>query len=191
MKDAVEILKFLFGFISWIAFLFLSGTTLTSLERALIISFALSIIFGYRQLRGGFILQWGSVIFFAWCILMVNCFKNAAVAKNMGLIANGFLASLIWLTILIKKPFTLQYAREDLPKERWDDPRLVQSCRFMAVVWGVLMVFSTCVSFFKSMRPGFYPETVYSVISIGTILGGALFTQLYKKHKRSARADGG
>ena len=188
MKDVIEILQFLLGFASWILFLFLSGNTLTSLERALVISFVISVIFSYKQLRSGFILQWGSVIFFAWCIIMVNCLQSVVIAKNMGIIANGFLASIIWLTILIGKPFTLQYAREDLPKERWNDPALVQSCRFMAIVWGLLMVFSTCVSCFKVMRPGMYPEVVYSSISICTIMGGSLFTQFYKKYKRSSRA---
>jgi hypothetical protein len=188
MKDVIEMLKFLLGFISWIAFLFLSGNTLTSLEWALVVSFLLSIIFGYKQLRSGFILQWGSVIFFGWCIVMVNLLQNVTVAKNMGIIANGFLAGIIWLTILVGKPFTMQYAREDLPKERWSDPRLVQSCRFIAVVWGLLMVFSTFVSCFKVMRPGLFPEIVYSGISIGTIMGGTIFTQYYKKYKRSLEA---
>jgi hypothetical protein len=191
MKDVIEMLKFLLGFVSWIAFLFLSGSTLTSLEWALVVSFLLSITFGYRQLRGGFILQWGSVIFFAWCIIMVNFLQNVTIAKNMGIIANGFLAAIIWLTILVGKPFTLQYAREDLPKERWSDPRLVQSCRFIAIVWGLLMVFSTFVSCFKVMRPGLFPEIVYSSISIGTIMGGTIFTQYYKKYKRSLEAGRG
>ena len=189
MKDLIEILKFLLGFASWIVFLFLSGNTLTSLEHALVISFIISLILGYRQLRGGFILQWGSVIFFAACIIMINGLHNITMAKNMGIIANGFLASIIWLTILIGKPFTLQYAREDRPKEQWNDPGLVKSCRFMAIVWGLLMLFSTSVACFKVMRPGLYPETVYSTISICTIMGGTLFTQFYKKYKRSSRAD--
>jgi len=189
MKDLIEILKFLLGFASWIIFLFLSGNTLNSLEHALVISFIISIIFGYRQLRSGFILQWGSVIFFAWCIIMVNGLQGVTIAKNMGIIANGFLASIIWLTIIIGKPFTLQYAREDLPKNRWNDPGLLQSCRFMAIVWGSLMVLSTFIACFKVTRPGVYPEIVYSSFSIGTIIGGTLFTQFYKKYKRSSKAD--
>ena len=189
MKDIIEILKFLLGFASWIVFLFLSGNTLTSLERALVTSFIISLILGYRQLRNGFILEWGSVIFFAWCIIMVNFLQNVTIAKNMGIIANGFLASIIWMTILIGKPFTLQYARQDLPKERWNDPGLVQSCRFMAIVWGLLMMVSTFVACFKVMRPGLYPEIVYSSISIGTIMGATLFTQYYKKYKRASRTE--
>lgn len=185
MKDLIEILKFLLGFASWIAFLFLSGNSLTSLERALVISLLISLIFGYRQLRKGFILQWGTVIFFVGCVIMVNGLKSVTIAKNMGIISNGFLAALIWLTILAGRPFTLQYAREDLPPERWNDPGLVKSCRFIAIVWGFLMVFSTFVSCFRVMQPGLFPEIVYSGISIGTIMGGTLFTQFYKKYERS------
>jgi hypothetical protein len=188
MNEIIDLLKFLFGFISWILFLFLAGNTLASLEWAIIICLAASLIFGYQQLRGGFILQWGTVFFFALCAIMVNFLHMVVIAKNMGLIANGFLAAIIWFTILIGKPFTLQYARADLPKERWYDPQLMQSCRFIAIVWGALMTLSTLVSSFRALNPGAYPEWVYSGISIGTIIGGTIFTQLYKKYKRSQRA---
>ena len=132
-----------------------------------------------------FILQWGSLLFFASCAIMVNHFKMVAIAKNMGIIANGFLAAIIWLTILIGKPFTLQYARADLPSQRWNDPQLARSCQFIAIVWGLLLTVSTLVSFFRVLNPGLYPGWIYSSISIGTIIGGTIFTQLYKKRKRS------
>ncbi len=188
MKDIMEMIKFLFGFITWLVFLFISGNTLTSLERALVICFIISLVFGYRQLRGGFILQWGTVVFFAACILMINVRHNVTMAMDMGIIANGSLAAIMWLTILMGKPFTLQYARLDYPKEQWNNPGLVQSSRFIAIVWGFLMLFSTLVSSIKLMRPGLFHEIVYSGISIGTILGGTIFTQYYKKYVRSLKA---
>lgn len=187
MKDLIDLLKFLLGFISWILFLFLAGNTLASLEIAIIICLFASVVFGFKQLRGGFILQWGTVIFFAACAILVNLLHMEVIAKNMGIIANGFLTAIIWLTILIGKPFTLQYARVDLPRERWNDPRLVKSCRFIAMVWGAIMALSTLVSCFRVLHPGLYPERVYSTISIGTIIGGSIFTQIYKKYKRSQR----
>ena len=185
MKHLKEILTFLLGFAPWLLFLFLSGDTLTSLERAIIISLVASVIFGYRDLRNGFILSWGSLLFFASCVVTVNLLKMVFVAKNMGIIANGFLAAIIWLTILVGKPFTLQYARAELPKEQWNDPHLVKSCRFIAIVWGLLLTLSTSVSFFRALNPGLYPAWVYAGISIGTIIGGTIFTQVYKQRRRS------
>lgn len=185
MKFIKEIAKFLVGFMPWILFLFISGNSLTSLERAIIICFIASIVFGIRELRSGFILQWGTLFFFVACLLAVNVLKMTAVAENMGLLANGFLASIIWLTVLAGKPFTLQYARAELPKERWHDLELVKSCRFIAIVWGSLLTFSAGVSFFRAVEPGRYPAWCYACISIGTIIGGTIFTQVYKSYKRA------
>ncbi len=185
MKHLKEILTFLLGFMPWILFLFLSGDTLAGLERAIVICLAASAIFGFRDLRNGFILPWGSLLFFVICAITVNMFKMAGVAKNMGIFANGFLAAIIWLTILTGKPFTLQYARAELPKERWNDPALVQSCRFIAIVWGLLLTASASISFFRALNPGLYPAWIYSGISIGTIIGGTIFTQAYKQRRRA------
>lgn len=190
MKLLKEIFTFLLGFALWILFLFISGDTLASLERAIVICLAASVIFGFHDLRKGFILQWGSLLFFVSCAILVNHFKLVVVAKNMGIIANGFLASIIWITILIGKPFTLQYAKADLPKERWNDPQLIQSCRFIAIVWGVLLTFSASLSLIKAQNPSLYPGWVYSSISIGTMLVGTIFTQWYKKRRRSKTQGG-
>ena len=189
MKHLKEILIFLLGFMPWILFLFLSGDTFASLQRAIIICLVASLIFGFHDLRKGFILQWGSLLFFASCVIMVNLLKIVVVAKNMGIIANGFLAAIVWLTILIGKPFTLQYARADLPREQWNDPGLARSCQFIAIIWGLLLTVSTVISFFRALNPGLYPGWIYSSISIGTIIGGTIFTQVYKKRKRSQRQE--
>lgn len=168
----------------WILFLFLSGHTLASLERSIVICLLANLLFGFRELRKGFILQWGTLIFFAGCMISVNLMKLIFVAENMGIISNGFLASIMWLSIFIGKPFTLQYARAEIPKERWNDPKVMHGCRFIAIIWGSLLLFSTLVASFKVLNPQLYPDWVYFDISIGIILGGIVFTTLYKKYKR-------
>jgi carotenoid cleavage dioxygenase len=188
MKDLKEIISFLLGFMPWILFLFFSGQTFTSLERSILIGLLASLIFGFRELRGGFLLQWGTLIFFLLCAVTVNGLKWTFVAQSMGIISNGFLALLIWWTLMIGKPFTLQYARAELPKEQWNDPALIQSCRFLAVVWAFLLTFLSLVAAFKSFKPGLYPDGIYFGITIAMIAGGVVFTTVYKKYKRSQRA---
>ena len=187
MGELIELVKFLFGFIPWILFLFLSGNTLVSLERSIIISLLASVIFGFRELRKGFILQWGTFFFFMACAITVNLLKLVSVAEYMGIISNGFFASLIWVTIFIGKPFTLQYAKVELPKEQWEEPELIQSCRFIAVIWALLLTLSTLISFFRILKPGLCPGWVYFNVTLGIMLGGGIFTTLYKKYKRSQR----
>ena len=185
MKELKELVKFLLGFTPWLLFLFLSGSTLASLEISIIVSLLASVIFSFKELRKGFILQWGTLFFFTVCAIAVNVSHSMFVAKNMGIISNGFLAGLIWATIFIGKPFTLQYAMVDLPKEQWHDPALIRSCRFIAIVWALLLTFSALVAYFKVIHPARYPDWIYLVISMGVMIGGTLFTSFYKKHRRS------
>ncbi len=185
MKELKELVKFLLGFTPWLLFLFLSGSTLASLERSIIVSLLASVIFNFGELRKGFILQWGTLLFFSVCAIAVNFSHSMFVAKNMGIISNGFLAGVIWGTIFIGKPFTLQYAMADLPKERWCDPALIQSCRFIAIIWAVLLTLSALIAYFRVLNPTLCPDWVYFVISMGVMLGGTIFTSLYKKYKRS------
>jgi len=187
MEELIELVKFLFGFIPWILFLFLSGNTLVSLERSIIISLLASVIFGFRELRKGFILQWGTFFFFMACAITINLLKLVFFAEHMAIISNGFFASLIWVTIFIGKPFTLQYAKVELPKEQWEAPELIRSCRFIAVIWALLLTLSTLISFFRILKPGLYPGWVYFNITLGIMLVGGIFTTLYKKYKRSQR----
>ncbi|MCX5709317.1 MAG: hypothetical protein NT088_01085 [Candidatus Omnitrophica bacterium] len=187
MEELIELVKFLFGFIPWILFLFLSGNTLVSLERSIIISLLASVVFGFRELHKGFILQWGTLLFFMACAITVNLLKSVFVAEHMAIISNGFFASLIWVTIFIGKPFTLQYAKAELPKEQWEDPGLIQSCRFIALIWALLMSLSTLISFFRILKPGLYPGWVYFNITLAIMLGGGIFTTLFKKYKRNQR----
>jgi carotenoid cleavage dioxygenase len=185
MKELKELAKFLLGFMPWLLFLFLSGHTLVSLERSILISLLASVLFSFRELRKGFILQWGTLFFFIVCALTVNLIHLMFVVKNMGIISNGFFACLIWGTIFIGKPFTLQYAKADLPKEQWADPALARSCRFIAIVWALLMTFSTAAAYFRILNPTLFPDWIYFDITIGVILGGTVFTSFYKKHRRN------
>ena len=187
MEELIELVKFLFGFIPWILFLFLSGNTLISLERSIIIALLASVIFGFRELRKGFILQWGTFLFFMACAITVNLFKLLFVSEYMAIISNGFFASLIWVTILIGKPFTLQYAKVELPKEQWEEPELIHSCRFIAIIWALLLTLSTLISFLRILKPDLAPSWVYFNITLGIMLGGGIFTTLYKKYKRGQR----
>jgi carotenoid cleavage dioxygenase len=185
MEELKELIKFLLGFIPWLLFLFLSGHTLASLERSIVICLLASVIFSFKELCKGFILQWGTILFFIACVITINFMHIVFIAENMGIISNGFLACIIWVTIFAGKPFTLQYAKADLPKERWDDPDLIRSCRFIAIVWAILLTFSTLIACFKILNPTLYPGWVYFDISIASILGGSIFTILYKNYKRN------
>ena len=61
MKD---LFKILLGFLPWILFGIMAGPSLTSLEAALAVALAATLALGVKQLRQGFFLTWGSLLFF-------------------------------------------------------------------------------------------------------------------------------
>ncbi|MEI7983928.1 MAG: hypothetical protein WCI71_19940 [Bacteroidota bacterium] len=118
LPDLKELGGLILGFLPWLLFLFLSGHTLASLERATVISLIACLAFGFRELKRGFILAWGTLLFFSMCVIMVNLLHVIWVARYMDLLSNAALACVMWLTLLVGKPFVLQYARRDLPRFR-------------------------------------------------------------------------
>lgn len=187
MRELKELGALLLGFVPWLLFLFFAGHSLQSLEWATLLCLAASLTFGFGELRSGFILQWGTLLFFTFCAFSVNVLHIVWIATHMDLLANLSLAGIIWLTLASGRPFALQYARKNLPKERWNDPKVVETCRFITLVWGILMLLTVGVSIYRRTPAPQATEQVYFGISLCLISAGVIFTTAYKRRKRLER----
>lgn len=105
----------------------------------------------------------------------------------MAVIANAFLAGIVWFTIIVGKPFTLQYARAELPKERWNDQGLIRTCRSIAVFWGILLLVPTLLNAFRLYYPSLLPDYFYFDMSLLCIAVGTAYTTYFKHNKRKER----
>ena len=120
-----QLFSILLGFLPWIVFGVISGPSLWRLNAAIIVALALVLVMGYKQLAKGFILTWGSLLFFGVLLVMVVLWRNLWVINNLDILAQGTLAVIAWLSIFLGKPFVLQYARETVPPERQASPDLL------------------------------------------------------------------
>lgn len=185
--ELLDIAKFVLGFLPWILFLFLPTDGWDALRRAVVICLAASLFFAWKELRKGFILQWATLVFFFVCAISLYGLKWVWLAKHMGIIANGFLASVIWFSLLIGKPFTLQYARADLPQEQWYDEGLIRGCRFLAIFWGTLLFVPAAFNTFRLFYPLALTDRFYFYLSLSCIIIGISYTTFYKRKKRRQR----
>jgi hypothetical protein len=188
IPDLKELGSLVLGFLPWMLFLFLSGTSLSSLERAIVISLIACPVFGFRELKQGFILQWGTLLFFCGCAILVNLFKVFWVAKYMDLLSNSALAGVMWLTLLLGKPFVLQYARRDLPKEKWNEPAFIRGCLQLTIVWASLMTLSVLLSVIRRTPLLDWPGWAWFGLSNVIIVSGLAYTTVFKRQKRLQRA---
>ncbi|MCX6281159.1 MAG: hypothetical protein NTU51_04295 [Bacteroidetes bacterium] len=187
LPDLKELGGLILGFLPWLLFLFLAGKSLASLERAIIISLVACLLLNYGELKLGFILSWGTLIFFGFCAVAINLFHVMWVAAYMDLLSNSALAFVMWLTLLMGKPFVLQYARRGLPEEKWHEPGFVHGCRQMTIVWASLMSLSVALSLLKRSSWFECPAWVYFGLSLVIIIAGLTYTTVFKRRKRLKR----
>ncbi|MCK9204949.1 MAG: hypothetical protein M0P58_11020 [Bacteroidales bacterium] len=187
IPDLKELGLLTLGFLPWLLFLFLSGNTMSSLKIAVIISLVASVTLGFGDLKHGFILQWGTCVFFLFCLIAVDFLNNVWVAREMDLLSNVALTTIMWFSVLIGKPFALQYARRGLPKEQWDDKNFIRGCRFITVVWACLMTFAVLISILKRTTWLPFTKGTYFDITILNIVAGLAFTTIFKRKKRLLR----
>jgi hypothetical protein len=181
-----EMLKILLGFLPWILFGIMAGPPLTRLETALAVALAATLALGVKQLRKGFFLTWGSLLFFLVSFILVTFLKNLWVVENMDLLARGSLAVIAWGSIIAGQPFTLQYARESVPEAYWHTPEFIYTGYLISIVWGIIFLLALGASLF---RPYLDQMTgwLYPLLATGSMFLGIIFTQWYVHRVRRAR----
>lgn len=189
-NELKEIATFVLGFSPWILFLLLPTGGWEPLRRAVAVCLLAATVLLVKDYRKGFILTWGTWLFFLFCAVSFYGFSWYWLAKHMAVIANAFLAGIVWFTILVGRPFTLQYARADLPKERWNDEGLVRACRSIALFWGVLLLVPTFLNTFRLYYPSLLPDIIYFDVSLFCIVVGIAYTTYFKRIKRKEREAG-
>jgi carotenoid cleavage dioxygenase len=180
-----QIFSILLGFLPWIVFGIVSGPSLFRLNAAVIASLALLLIMGFKQLAKGFVLTWGSLLFFSVTLVMVVLLKNRWFIANLDILAHGTLAAIAWLSILVGKPFVLQYAMQSVPPERQGSPVFYRVCRNLTAIWGAVFLLSTAMSVAKAYGwwadgPGF------TAVSLGLIGSGLWLNHWYPQYTRRA-----
>jgi len=168
------------AFSPWILFAIItSGHTLLRLKVAVIVSFITVVILGLTKIHRGLIL-WAGVIFFTFNLIAVVIMNNAWVAKHMGILASGTLAIAAWLSILIRHPFTLAYARASVESKEWGSPVFIRTGYIMTGFWGIIFLANLLVNITKLYCSGI-AGWIYEFMQYGFLLIGMLFTVYYPK----------
>ncbi len=181
-------LRLILGFAPWLAFLIIAHGSLFRLKLGLVIALVLSIVMAVTRLHRG-IIMWVGLIFFSAAVLLVVGLNTLWTVRYMGLLATGVLAISSWTTLLIGRPFTLDYARQHVDPALWNDPRFLSINRRLTAAWGVAFTINALLAFGKMQRLGMGPLG-YELLSYACLVGTALFTSWYPGHvRRRARAQ--
>jgi hypothetical protein len=177
-------LKLLISFSPWLTFLVIAHDTPFRVKLGLIAGLILSIVMGIARLHRGIIL-WVGLIFFSAATVAVVAFEDLWALRHMGVLANGALAAGAWLTILLGRPFTLDYAKEHTDPSLWSSPRFLKSNYVITAVWAATFSVNCCLAYLKMEHFG--PSGLaYDFVSHSLLIATALFTVWYPKHLQKA-----
>ena len=128
------------GLAPWIAMSLLAGPG--RFELAVGVAFAISLIVVAVGRAGGGswkILELSDITFFTLVGilgLLVSQSTLDALDNWSGEMSNVALTVIAFGSILFRVPFTLQYAREEAPRELWDNPAFIRTNYVISAFWG-------------------------------------------------------
>ena len=83
------------------------------------------------------ILEIGSLLLFAGLVLYTLVAQPAWTVATVRLAVDCGLLAIVVVSLAIGRPFTLQYAREQVAKEFWTTPLFVRTNRRITAAWGL------------------------------------------------------
>ncbi len=179
----MSFVKLLLSFAPWIAFLIIARDTMHRVEIGLVTALVVSVVMAVLKLHRGIIMYIG-LIFFTGATMAVLGFENVWTIRHLGVLANGALAIGAWITLLINKPFTLEYARQHTDPAKWSDPVFIRVNEQLTTVWAITFTLNTVIAW--ALMRHLMPEWACHATSYATLIAAAAFTSWYPAHLRSA-----
>lgn len=185
----------LLGFLPWILFFIFCGNSITSIEIATILALISHIWVNHRTIKKWFILDVGTLIFFVLFAFNVFFLKYSFITNNGYLLSNLVLALIAWISLIIGKPFTLQYANLTVPLEIKQSKLYISVNYILTFIWAFLitmMLLPNIVEFFITLK---YATEVNMAVSIILVVMGVVATDKFpdwfidKAHKKKFDID--
>lgn len=169
----------LLAFAPFIAFAFLNHfvAPTAALGVAALVSAGL-IIREVAQARSAKILEVGTCILFSGLALYA-CMADAAwPVVGVKLAVDAGLLIIVLFSLVIGRPFTMQYARESVPREIWGSPQFVHTNRVITLVWLVAFAALVAADLVLLYLPD-VPHKFGVLLTIGALYGAFKFTTAY------------
>lgn len=90
---------------------------------------------------------------------------------------------IVLTTLMIGKPFTLQYAREQVPQSLWNTPQFIRSNYVITGVWCGAFLILVLADLLLVYRPDLPPK-IGILATVLALIGAFKFTQWYPKKEQ-------
>ncbi len=177
--------KMLLGFAPWIAFLIIAHGSLLRLKLGIGVATALTLVMAVARLHRG-VIMWVGLLFFGYAIVAVVLLEDLWTVRYMGVLANGALALGSWAGLLLRRPFTLEYAREHTEPALWNNPLFLRTNYLLTGIWAVVFSTNALLAWQRGSHP-VLPAWLYETINYCLLVGAMFLSTWYPAHLRRKR----
>ncbi len=131
------------------------------------------------------VLELGTLILFAGLALYSRLGSPSWSVIAVRLRVDAGLLIVVLISLAIRQPFTLQYAREQVPQEFWRTPQFVRTNYIITGVWAAAFAAVVAAEAALLYMPGM-PRRVGIWATILAILAAYKFTDWYPRHQPQA-----
>lgn len=167
------------GFIPWIVFWSLSGPGLwTPAILGALLAAAGLVSWRWHKRHDAKTMEIVSLGYFAVHAIVTLAF-GSPFFKEYGPVLNSLvLAGMAWGTLLAGSPFTYQYAREDWPRELWDNPLFVLTNQIITGAWGAIFLVNSGLGALSLLQP--HLNILLNAVIANILVGlGIAFSSLF------------
>ena len=135
------------------------------------------------------VLEIGTAILFGGLAMYAVLSAPSWSIPSVRLRVDGGLLLIVLITIVIGKPFTLQYAHERTTKDLWNSPGFIRTNYIITAVWAVAFAILVIADLVLIYRPDL-PSRVGIIATILALYGAFRFTQWYPARKAASAPKG-
>lgn len=176
----------LLSFAPLLVFWFISfGHSLIRLQIGAYTGTALLIVLGLTRRSRGAIL-WAMAIFFAITVIFAAWLKNVWIIRHLGVLPGSLLFAVATLSMILDRPFVLDYARDGVSPALRDSVSFVRACFAMTSFWAAIFLLLALLNVAKMSYPA--PGGVtYLVVQLGILVLALAYQVAYTVHVRRRR----
>jgi hypothetical protein len=181
-------MQIVLGFAPFIGFALL--TRLTGVDISLWAAAAIAAALTVRSRfvgRSIKILEAGTTVLFVLLALAVTVRPTGWSLPLVRVVVDAGLLAIVLVSMALRQPFTLQYAREQVTPDVQASPAFLRVNYVITAVWAAALAISVLADLAMEYAPAL-PLWLDIFVLIAALFGAARFTQLYPTHARKAWA---
>jgi hypothetical protein len=138
--------------------------------------------------RSAKILEIGTFILFCGLALYTRFGGANWTVIGVRLRVDAGLLVIVLVSMAVGRPFTIQYAREQVPRELWNNPAFIRTNYVITLVWALAFALMVIAEFALLYVPGL-SRRVGIIVIIAALVGAVKFTGWYPERMKSRLAD--